>query len=65
MDSVDKGNPVEKRYEPQPQMTPSSSQYGLHSAAIPPPTLPKPSQDGKIRAVLRLLLTPQTLHDRG
>ncbi|XP_048828985.1 tight junction protein ZO-1-like isoform X3 [Brienomyrus brachyistius] len=45
MDSVDKGNPVEKRYEPQSQMTPSSSQYGLHSAALPPPTLPKPSQD--------------------
>uniref|UniRef100_A0A3Q0R5G8 Zona occludens protein 1 n=1 Tax=Amphilophus citrinellus TaxID=61819 RepID=A0A3Q0R5G8_AMPCI len=38
MDSVEKSSPLEKKYEPVPQMTPS----------VPPATLPKPSADGKI-----------------
>ncbi|XP_030582228.1 tight junction protein ZO-1 isoform X4 [Archocentrus centrarchus] len=37
MDSVEKSSPLEKKYEPVPQMTPS----------VPPATLPKPSADAK------------------
>lgn len=38
MDSVEKSSPLEKKYEPVPQMTPS----------VPPATLPKPPPDGKL-----------------
>ncbi|XP_035761261.1 tight junction protein ZO-1 isoform X4 [Neolamprologus brichardi] len=37
MDSVEKPSPLEKKYEPVPQVTP----------AVPPATLPKPSPDAK------------------
>lgn len=37
-ESVEKPNPVEKKYEPVPQVTPS----------LPPATLPKPTPEGKI-----------------
>ncbi|XP_046889248.1 tight junction protein ZO-1 isoform X1 [Hypomesus transpacificus] len=39
-ESVEKVSPVEKRYEPLPQISPSS-QYGPPTPAIPPNTLPK------------------------
>nr|XP_020477186.1 tight junction protein ZO-1-like isoform X3 [Monopterus albus] len=40
VESVEKVSPVEKRYEPLPQISPSS-QYGPPAPAIPPNTLPK------------------------
>ncbi|XP_039988450.1 tight junction protein ZO-1 isoform X6 [Xiphias gladius] len=40
VESVEKVSPVEKRYEPLPQISPSS-QYGPPASAIPPNTLPK------------------------
>ncbi|XP_049431270.1 tight junction protein ZO-1 isoform X1 [Epinephelus fuscoguttatus] len=40
VESVEKVSPVEKRYEPLPQISPSS-QYGPPTSAIPPNTLPK------------------------
>uniref|UniRef100_A0A3B4WV91 Zona occludens protein 1 n=1 Tax=Seriola lalandi dorsalis TaxID=1841481 RepID=A0A3B4WV91_SERLL len=44
-------SPVEKRYEPLPQISPSS-QYGPPASAIPPNTLPKLSpNDGKLSNV--------------
>uniref|UniRef100_A0AAX7SSA9 Zona occludens protein 1 n=1 Tax=Astatotilapia calliptera TaxID=8154 RepID=A0AAX7SSA9_ASTCA len=46
--SVEKVSPVEKRYDPLPQISPSS-QYGPPASAIPPATLPKLSPgDGKL-----------------
>lgn len=42
-ESVEKTSPVEKRYEPVPQVTPS----------LPPATLPKPSPEGKISSVTK------------
>uniref|UniRef100_A0A8C9WZZ2 Zona occludens protein 1 n=1 Tax=Sander lucioperca TaxID=283035 RepID=A0A8C9WZZ2_SANLU len=46
--STEKVSPVEKRYEPLPQISPSS-QYGPPASAIPPNTLPKLSpNDGKL-----------------
>lgn len=47
VESVEKVSPVEKRYEPLPQISPSS-QYGPPTPAIPPNTLPKLSpNEGK------------------
>lgn len=47
VESVEKVSPVEKRYEPLPQISPSS-QYGPPASTIPPNTLPKLSpNDGK------------------
>uniref|UniRef100_A0A1A8E7M4 Zona occludens protein 1 n=1 Tax=Nothobranchius kadleci TaxID=1051664 RepID=A0A1A8E7M4_NOTKA len=40
VESVEKVSPVEKRYEPLPQVSPSS-QYGPQAPPIPPNTLPK------------------------
>ncbi|XP_047189062.1 tight junction protein ZO-1 isoform X3 [Scophthalmus maximus] len=40
VESVEKVSPVEKRYEPLPQISPSS-QYGPPPSTIPPNTLPK------------------------
>ncbi|XP_035013518.1 tight junction protein ZO-1 isoform X2 [Hippoglossus stenolepis] len=40
VESVEKVSPVEKRYEPLPQISPSS-QYGPPASSIPPNTLPK------------------------
>ncbi|XP_069383845.1 tight junction protein ZO-1 isoform X8 [Paralichthys olivaceus] len=40
VESVEKVSPVEKRYEPLPQISPSS-QYGPPASTIPPNTLPK------------------------
>ncbi|XP_037622195.1 tight junction protein ZO-1 isoform X12 [Sebastes umbrosus] len=40
VESVEKVSPVEKRYEPLPQISPSA-QYGAPASAIPPNTLPK------------------------
>ncbi|XP_074488693.1 tight junction protein 1 isoform X6 [Sebastes fasciatus] len=40
VESVEKVSPVEKRYEPLPQISPSA-QYGALASAIPPNTLPK------------------------
>ncbi|KAG7245492.1 hypothetical protein INR49_010943 [Caranx melampygus] len=40
VESAEKVSPVEKRYEPLPQISPSS-QYGPPASAIPPNTLPK------------------------
>uniref|UniRef100_I3JNS9 Zona occludens protein 1 n=1 Tax=Oreochromis niloticus TaxID=8128 RepID=I3JNS9_ORENI len=40
VESVEKVSPVEKRYDPLPQISPSS-QYGPPASAIPPATLPK------------------------
>ncbi|XP_077372305.1 tight junction protein 1b isoform X3 [Festucalex cinctus] len=40
VESVEKVSPGDKRYDPLPQISPSS-QYGLPSSAIPPNTLPK------------------------
>nr|XP_043872548.1 tight junction protein ZO-1 isoform X7 [Solea senegalensis] len=40
VESVEKVSPVEKRYEPLPQISPSS-QYGPPVSSIPPNTLPK------------------------
>ncbi|XP_051239025.1 tight junction protein ZO-1 isoform X8 [Dicentrarchus labrax] len=40
VESVEKVSPVEKRYEPLPQISPSS-QYGPPAPTIPPNTLPK------------------------
>lgn len=48
VESVEKVSPVEKRYDPLPQISPSS-QYGPPASAIPPATLPKLSPgDGKL-----------------
>uniref|UniRef100_A0A667X673 Zona occludens protein 1 n=1 Tax=Myripristis murdjan TaxID=586833 RepID=A0A667X673_9TELE len=49
VESVEKVSPVEKRYEPLPQISPSS-QYGPPASAIPPNTLPKlsPSEANSI-----------------
>uniref|UniRef100_A0A4W6CYN0 Tight junction protein 1 n=1 Tax=Lates calcarifer TaxID=8187 RepID=A0A4W6CYN0_LATCA len=41
-ESVEKPSPVEKKYEPVPQVTPS----------LPPATLPKPSPEGKMCSIL-------------
>lgn len=47
MESVEKVSPVEKRYEPLPQISPSS-QYGPPASALPPNALPKLSpSDGE------------------
>ncbi|KAM4573476.1 tight junction protein 1 isoform 5-T5 [Odontesthes bonariensis] len=40
VESMEKVSPVEKRYEPLPQISPSS-QYGPPAPAVPPNTLPK------------------------
>ncbi|XP_058500807.1 tight junction protein ZO-1 isoform X6 [Solea solea] len=40
VESVEKVSPVEKRYEPLPQISPSS-QYGPSASSVPPNTLPK------------------------
>ncbi|KAJ8417642.1 hypothetical protein AAFF_G00224850 [Aldrovandia affinis] len=42
-ESVEKVSPVEKRYEPVPQVTPPPSQYSQPSPTAPPTSLPKPT----------------------
>lgn len=57
VESVEKVSPVEKRYEPLPQVSPSS-QYGPPASTIPPNTLPKLSpNDGKFLSRLTLKST--------
>uniref|UniRef100_A0AAY4CAM5 Zona occludens protein 1 n=1 Tax=Denticeps clupeoides TaxID=299321 RepID=A0AAY4CAM5_9TELE len=40
-ESVEKVSPVEKRFEPAPQVNPAPTQYGQTVPAVPPPSLPK------------------------
>lgn len=57
VESLEKVSPVEKRYEPLPQISPST-QYGAPASTIPPSTLPKLSpNDGKLPNVQTLLCT--------
>ncbi|XP_074532844.1 tight junction protein 1 isoform X5 [Halichoeres trimaculatus] len=56
VESVEKVSPVEKRYEPLPQISPSS-QYGPPVSAIPPSTLPKLSP-GDVNSVPEPLTSP-------
>ncbi|XP_039881869.1 tight junction protein ZO-1 isoform X2 [Simochromis diagramma] len=56
VESVEKVSPVEKRYDPLPQISPSS-QYGPPASAIPPATLPKLSP-GDANSVPEPLTSP-------
>uniref|UniRef100_A0A669CXR3 Tight junction protein 1 n=1 Tax=Oreochromis niloticus TaxID=8128 RepID=A0A669CXR3_ORENI len=56
IESVEKVSPVEKRYDPLPQISPSS-QYGPPASAIPPATLPKLSP-GDANSVPEPLTSP-------
>ncbi|XP_036391749.1 tight junction protein ZO-1-like isoform X3 [Megalops cyprinoides] len=42
VESVENTSPMEKKYEPVPQITPPPVQYGQPSPVAPPATLPKP-----------------------
>ncbi|XP_063335551.1 tight junction protein ZO-1 isoform X5 [Pelmatolapia mariae] len=56
VESVEKVSPVEKRYDPLPQISPPS-QYGPPASAIPPATLPKLSP-GDANSVPEPLTSP-------
>uniref|UniRef100_A0A3Q3FIG1 Zona occludens protein 1 n=1 Tax=Labrus bergylta TaxID=56723 RepID=A0A3Q3FIG1_9LABR len=56
VESVEKVSPVEKRYEPLPQISPSA-QYGPPVSAIPPNTLPKLSP-GDVNSIPEPLTSP-------
>uniref|UniRef100_A0A7N6BIM5 Zona occludens protein 1 n=1 Tax=Anabas testudineus TaxID=64144 RepID=A0A7N6BIM5_ANATE len=61
VESVEKVSPVEKRYEPLPQISPST-QYGPPASAIPPNTLPKLSpSDGKLSNISSQTSLPNSI----
>lgn len=66
-ESVEKVSPVDKRYEPVPQVNPTPAPYGQTGPAVPPTSLPKLSNaEGKsLNHTLNIFIKQCRVHTRS